>query len=247
MIDTKLLSPTDKARLRQVSCIIIDDEPIARQGMAQLVARMPELRLLASFASAGEAALWLDQNTVDLIFLDIEMPGLSGMDFAALLQGHTKVIFTTAFSEYAVQSYEVGAVDYLLKPITASRFAKAVERALATLPATRPILIRTDRQNIPVNPAEIIYIEGMKDYVEILCIARRLISRVPRRALLASLTATDFVRIHKSYIVNLNQVKAFDFSTVEISVRPIGCTEAARVITLPLGASYRSDFEKRWK
>lgn len=232
---------------RILRCIIIDDEPIARHGMAQLVARTPSLFLQASLASAEEAQQWLAHNSTDLVFLDIEMPGLSGIDFAATLQGHTRVIFTTAYSEYAARSYDVEAIDYLLKPITRRRFAKAVERALAAIPLPEYIMIRADRHNLRLKPSEIIYIEGMKDYIKIHCNDRRIISRITIKNFLDLLPPSDFVRIHKSYIVNLRYVAAFDFSSVEIAAASGSATTDSTIATLPLGASYRGEFEKRWR
>lgn len=214
--------------------------------MTRLISQTPRLSLRASFASAEEAGEWLAGNPVELIFLDIEMPGLSGMNLAAVIPDHTHVIFTTAYSEYAVRAYDVGAIDYLLKPITTARFAKAVSRALAAIPAADPITIRSDRQNIRLSPAEIVYIEGMKDYVRIHCSDRRIVSRLTIKALLDMLPASDFVRIHKSYIVNLKFVGAFDLSAVEMTLPPQLCSESP-TISLPLGASYRSEFEKRWR
>lgn len=213
--------------------------------MAQLVERTPQLRLLATLASAEEAQDWLTQNSADLVFLDIEMPGISGMDLAVLLQGDTRVIFTTAYSEYAVQSYDVEAIDYLLKPITPSRFAKAVERALAAIPQDDTITIRTNRHNLRLHPSEIIYIEGMKDYVKIHCQDRRIISRLTIKAILDMLPAADFVRIHKSYIVNLKFITAFDFSTVEIAIPGTASSVGTPLAILPLGASYRNEFENK--
>ncbi len=226
-------------------CIIVDDEPIARHGMAKLVAHTPSLYLQASLASAEEAKEWLSHNSTDLLFLDIEMPGLSGIDFASSIQGDIGIIFTTAHSEYAARSYDVEAVDYLLKPISPSRFAKAVQRAFSLIHRPQSIIIRADRHNIRINTSSITYIEGMKDYVKIHCLDRRIISRATIKTLLDSLPATDFVRIHKSYIVNIRHVTAYDSSSVEIAHRETAATSSSPAVTLPLGASYRSDFEKK--
>lgn len=231
---------------KTLRCIIVDDEPMARNGMAHLVSLNPSLFLQASLASAEEAKEWLTRNTTDLIFLDIEMPGLSGIDFAATLQGDARVIFITAYSEYAAQSYDVEAIDYLLKPVTARRFAKAVNRAVSAIPLPEYIMIRTDRHNLRLNTSHIIYIEGMKDYVKIHCPDRRIISRITIKAMLDLLPPTDFVRIHKSYVVNLRHVVASDSSTVEVSNQGLGEPAGVPNVALPLGASYRDEFEKRW-
>ncbi len=243
--DVSILAKDDLSR--QLSCIIVDDDPIARLGMVKLVERTSELNLRASLASAEEAQRWLNGNHADLIFLDIEMSGISGMDFARMLPENTRIIFTTAFREYACQSYDVGAIDYLLKPISACRFDKAVERARTALPQTPTILIRTDRRYIRVNPADIIYIEGMKDYVKIYCNDRRYISRTTIKALLNLLPPADFVRIHKSYVINVNRVKAFDFSTVELAAQPTRLSGPCIKTTLPLGAAFRRQFEQRMR
>lgn len=241
-----LSNNTDPSKRKALRCIIVDDEPNARRGMAQLISLTPSLSLQASLASAEEAKEWLTRNSTDLIFLDIEMPGLSGLDFAATLQGQTRVIFTTAYSEYAAQSYDVEAVDYLLKPVTSARFAKAVNRALSVVSPPEYIMVRTDRQNLRLNTSHIIYIEGMKDYVRIHCPDRRIISRITIKTLLDLLPADDFIRIHKSYIVNKRYVTAFDFSSVEVADQGISGINGFPNVTLPLGGSYREEFEKKW-
>ncbi len=247
MIGKILNSKKGTAKRNQLSCIIIDDDAGALLDMAKLVARTPELSLRASFPSVEKAKEWLGHNSIDLIFFNIEMQGLSSIDIAILQQEKTHIIFTSAHSEYAVQSYELGAIDYLLKPISALRFSKAVERALSAIPQAESITVRTDRHNIRLNPSEIVYIEGMKDYVKIHCIDRRIISRVTIKALLDILPEADFIRIHKSYIVNLKHVTTFDNSTVEMAPHCSQLSGPILTAILPLGASYRSEFEKRWR
>ena len=160
-----------------MNCIIVDDEPVARKGMKSLIEQVPQLELAGSFNNAVAASAFMSGHTVDLIFLDIQMPGITGMEFAQSIPENTLVIFTTAYAEYALDSYEVNAVDYLIKPIELSRFLKAVNKAVAyhkLLVSAEPekveniredyLFIKSERRYFKINFSSILFIEGLKDY-----------------------------------------------------------------------------------
>lgn len=160
-----------------MNCIIVDDEPVARKGMKLLVEQIPQLVLTGSFNNAIVASAFMNEHTVDLVFLDIQMPGITGMEFAQSIPRNTLIIFTTAYAEYALDSYEVSAIDYLVKPIEMNRFLKAVNKAVAyhkLLLLETPekveeiqeeyIFIRSERRYFKINFNDILFIEGLKDY-----------------------------------------------------------------------------------
>lgn len=229
-----------------LSCIILDDEPIALRGMALLAARNTSLSLKALFSGPFEALEWLESNSVDLVFLDIEMQGMKGLDLAAHLSSDTLVVFTTAYLEYAAKSYDLDAVDYLLKPIDASRFDRAVQKCMQRTAAQRlqriaetstALTLRADRRFVNIDPDSIIFIEGVKDYVKIHTDSERIISRITIKSLLERLPADRFLRIHKSYVINTMRVKSYDSSNVILSYHSSDSTP----VVLPVGASFRAD------
>ncbi|MDE5634016.1 MAG: LytTR family DNA-binding domain-containing protein [Muribaculaceae bacterium] len=221
----------------------IDDEPIARKGMKRLVDSRNELELLASFGNAETAEEFLEDNDVDLIFLDIEMPEINGIEFAGRIPRECLVIFTTAYSEYALDSYEVEAIDYLVKPIDPARFNRAVDKAIsyhalldsASVSAGEPavgvadhIIVKADRRYVKINLDDIVYIEGLKDYVIIHLPEKRVVTRLTLKGIEEVIPASGFIRVNKSYIVSRNRIDSFDSNDVFI-----GDTE------ISIGASYR--------
>lgn len=198
-------------------CIIIEDEPYAQKLLENYIQRTNFLVLRGIFTNPLEALPFLSENKVDVIFLDIEMPELNGMDFMESLEDEAHVIFTTAFSHYAVESYEKGAVDYLLKPINFNRFLKAVNR-LKTLKTrkTEPeepegsdmIYIKTDRRYINLKYSELYYIEGLKDYVIFRTETNKYVVYNNLKKLEITLPP-QFMRVHYSYIINFEKVKEF--------------------------------------
>ena len=225
-------------------CIIVDDEPIARKGIQKLVARISQLELLDSFNSAEAAAGYMQITNVDLIFLDIQMPGINGIEFARSIPKHTLIIFTTAYSEYALDSYEVDAVDYLVKPIDAAKFRKAVDKAITyhslLLDEDKKsvenvedecIFVKSDRKYFKVNLKDILFIEGLKDYVIIQLDGQRIITRMNVKTIHDLLPKSIFLRINRSYIVNRNHIESFDNNDVFIKQHEIA-----------IGNSYRDAF-----
>lgn len=210
-------------------CIIVDDEPLARNAIQRHIADMPILTLIGQFSNTANAGLFLQENDVNLIFLDIEMHGVNGIDFARTISQNTLVIFTTAYPQYALDSYEVDAVDYLVKPIEAERFRKAVNKAISyhsLLQENREeiienieseyIFVRSDKRFYKVYFREILFIEGLKDYVIIQTANRRIITRMYLKIIQAQLPKY-FFRVNKSYIVNIEQIESFDNNDLYIS------------------------------
>ena len=213
-----------------MNCIIVDDEPLGRKAVQLLVKETPVLKLLGSFGDADSAGAFLLKNPVDLVFLDIRMPGADGIEFAKTIPKKTLVIFTTAYPEYAVDSYELDAIDYLLKPIEPGRFRKAVEKAcdyllllseksqknqLETVNQNH-IFVKSDRRFYRILFEDILFIEGLKDYIIIWTNERKVVTKTTLKAIYEQLPQDIFMRVNKSYIVNLNRINSFDTSDIFI-------------------------------
>lgn len=205
-----------------IKCIAIDDEPLALQQMAGYIQKTPYLELVEQFESALKAISWLEENSVELMFVDINMPDLSGMDFVKSLNNPPKVIFTTAYSEYALEGFRVDAIDYLLKPIGYPDFLKAAEKAKERLGAMDKdtaqiesnenfLFVKSEYKILRINMGDIRYIEGMREYVRI-----HIENQKPVMALMSMkkmesfLPKARFMRVHRSYIVNLEKVNTIE-------------------------------------
>jgi len=213
-----------------MNCIIVDDEPLGRKAIQLLVKETPTLILLGSFGDADTAGQFLLENQVDLVFLDIRMPGVDGIEFAKTIPKETLVIFTTAYPEYAVDSYALDAIDYLLKPIELERFQKSVEKACDYLLLLSEksqkshlenvnrnhIIVKADRRFYRILFENILFIEGLKDYVIIQTNERKIITKTTLKAIYEELPKNIFMRVNKSYIVNLNRIESFDVSDIFI-------------------------------
>lgn len=212
-----------------MKCIIVDDEPIAREGMRLLIEEISQLELLKSFNNAEEASVFINDTDVDLIFLDINMPGINGIEFAYSIPKQTLIIFTTAYSQYALDSYDVDAIDYLVKPIDPVKFRKAVNKAIIyhTLLINEEkktvetiedeyIFVKSDRKYFKINLKDILFIEGLKDYVIVQMEDQRIITRMSMKAIHEILPSHIFFRINKSYIVNKKHINSFDNNDVFI-------------------------------
>jgi len=232
-----------------MNCIIVDDEPLARQGMEMNVANVLSLNLLGSFSNALAAGDFLRKENVDLMFLDINMPELSGLDFLKSLRNAPLVIFTTAYPQYALESYELDAIDYLVKPIRIERFLKAVNKAENHLRLLNQeannnriekigddfIFIKADRRFFKIYFKDILYIEGLKDYVIIYTTDSKIITYMNVKTIAAQLPSNLFARVSKSYIVNVMHISSFDNELVYIQNNEI-----------PLGQSFKEDFLKQY-
>ena len=202
-----------------ITCIIVDDEPLAVKLLESFVAKTPQLQLLASFTDSVEALSFLRDHPVQLAFMDIQMPDMNGMELSHMLPERTKVIFTTAFKEYAFESYEVSAIDFLLKPIRYNKFIAAVEKAeqwfshQKETPSTpKTMFIRVDGELRQINFDNILFVEGMKDYVRFHVEGERLplTTHMTMKAVEDALPAEDFMRINRSYIVRLDKIRTVD-------------------------------------
>ena len=234
--------------MSKLNVIIVDDEPLALDVLETYIEKVPDLVLVKRCNNAFEANEAINNHRIDLIFLDIQMPQLTGIDFLKTLSHPPMVIFTTAYSNYALQSYELDAVDYLLKPISFERFMKAVNRAIEeqklTAQAHQPhtedvdekdyIFIKADKKLVRVRFADIIYIEGLKDYVIIRLDQSRVITLQTMKSLEDKLPTPLFKRIHRSYIVNINKIEAIVGNMVEV-------TEKGQTKHLPIGKNYRDE------
>ncbi|MBC9932092.1 LytR/AlgR family response regulator transcription factor [Chitinophaga qingshengii] len=226
-----------------MNCIVIDDEPLAREKIRLLAAQDVSLQLLGCFSGTDKAADFIDLNPVDLIFLDVEMPGGSGLDFARRLPQDTLVIFTSAYAEYALNSYDVNAIDYLVKPVHPARFAQAVQKAMdyADLKRHRRlqqqqvatgrqdhVFVRADRRLHRVVFSDCRYIEGVKDYCVLHLSDRKLMVGINLKALLEQLPQDIFVRISKSVVVNFRHVTSLNTQEVQIGAEELTIGNAYR-------------------
>ncbi|MFC0776886.1 LytR/AlgR family response regulator transcription factor [Flavobacterium sp. HJSW_4] len=230
-----------------MKCIIVDDEPLAREGLRQLIVKNGSLQLLNSFNSTMAAAAFLAENEVDLIFLDIEMPDDNGLDFAKSLDQKILVIFTTAYPQYAVHSYETEALDYLLKPLSQKRFDRAVQKAAVQQQLLQThknvfesssdtfIIIKAERRYHRVLFEDILYLEGLKDYVVIHTENSKFVTAMNIKSLHGKLPANAFVRVSKSFVVNINVVDSFDRTTIFI-----------KDLEIPIGRTYQIEFHKHF-
>ncbi|RMG74821.1 MAG: DNA-binding response regulator [Bacteroidetes bacterium] len=227
--------------------IAIDDEPLALEVIQRFAGKTPSLELIATFENPIAAAEFLQQEVVDLVFLDIQMPDLSGIQFLQTIAQRPLVIFTTAYSQYAVNSYELDAVDYLLKPILFDRFMKAVNKALRQYAAQQGgagsrseegdesghdyLFIKSDTRYFKVNHADILYIEGMRDYIAVHTPKQKILTLMSMTNMLKRLPDEDFMRVHKSYIIGLNHITLIQHNRVLIGEREI-----------PISNSYKEAF-----
>ncbi|MDO9376679.1 MAG: LytTR family DNA-binding domain-containing protein [Ferruginibacter sp.] len=229
---------------KTIRCVIVDDEPPAREIMRRYVTEMPQLELVGECSNAIQALTLLQQIKIDLLFLDIRMPQLNGNDFLKAIKHPPQVIFTTAYPDYAIESYELDAVDYLLKPVHFDRFVRAVNKTfnLGTLQETQPtspagetrnaapfVYFRADRKMVKVMLQDILYIESMKDYIKVFTVNGTIITKQSISSVEEMLPDQKFIRTHRSYLVSLSKIKAFTNEVVEIEKNEI-----------PIGKLYRN-------
>jgi len=222
---------------KKIRCLVIDDELPAREILRKHIAGVEALELSGVCSNAVDAISFLKDHTVDLLFLDIQMPHLLGTSFLRTLKNAPKVIFTTAYRKYAVEGFELDAVDYLLKPINFERFLKGVNKVLQLnlqnsivssenhADTSPPFLyFRSNRKMVKVLLDDILYIEGLNDYIKIVTSGKTIISKHVLSSLEEMLPANSFVRIHKSFIIAINKIESFNADSVEIGKKeiPIG-------------------------
>lgn len=228
-----------------VKCIIVDDEPLAIEIIESYVTRIEQLELVGTFRNAISAFAFLQQHAVDLIFLDIQMPKLSGIEFLKTLKNPPRVIFTTAFRDYAIEGFELEVVDYLLKPIPFERFLKAVAKFMhqptavaAPAPKTESptddyVYFKVDKKMIKTRMADVLFIESIKDYVKVKTGEREIITQQKISYLEESLPRHQFLRIHRSFIINVDKIDAYSATDIEIGKH-----------TIPIGRNYKNDVMK---
>jgi DNA-binding LytR/AlgR family response regulator len=212
-------------------CLIVDDEAPARALLEEFVSRIPYLTSVGSFKNPLEAVALIQNKEVDILFLDIMMPDIKGTSFVQTLTHQPEVIFTTAYSEYALESYQLNVTDYLLKPFSFERFNQAVNKAIGNLAHQSPVtqnqtlVIHSDHKIFRLNTSDVLYIEGLKEYVSYYTLeGKRIISLQSLKSIEASLGTAGFMRTHRSYIVNLEHVDYMEGSSLLIKEKriPIG-------------------------
>jgi len=233
---------------KKIKCLIVDDEPPAREILKQHIAGVEALELTGSCCNAVEAISFLKDHQVDLIFLDIQMPQLNGTNFIRTLKLPPKVIFTTAFRKYALEGFELNAVDYLLKPISFERFLKAVNKVLQVsssvsaasstrqdkeVPGNHFLYFRADRKMVKVFFHDILFVEALKDYIKIVMVHRTVVTKYVLTTLAELLPPDEFLRIHKSYIIAISKIESFNTDTIQIAGHE-----------LPIGRLYKYDVIK---
>jgi DNA-binding LytR/AlgR family response regulator len=208
--------------MKNITCIIIDDEPLAIKLLENFVERTPVLTFIASYTDSVKALAALKSNPVDLVFLDIQMPDMDGMELSRMVPADTRVIFTTAFKDYAFDSYEVNALDFLLKPIRYNKFVAAVDKAKQwfamaadtnkSVTELNSIFIRVDGELRRVSIDAIEYVSGMSDYVMFYLSGEKkpLITHLTMKSVEDLLPKNDFMRVHRSYIIALNKIRSID-------------------------------------
>lgn len=222
-----------------ISCIIVDDEAIAREVIATHLAKSPNVNIVGSFGSAIEAFNCLLEHKIDLIFLDINMPEISGISFAKSINKDIKVIFTTAYRDYAVEGFELQAVDYLLKPISLERLLKAVNHYVELheqLETSEPpkeaaidfMFVRSERRMVQVGFDTICFVESYSDYIKIHRENDTVVTRQTISAIEAKLPADQFIRIHRSFIVAIKSIKSFTNEEIVVSNQSLSISRSYR-------------------
>ena len=218
----------------KVTCMVVDDEPMAREIICSFVGKIHNLELVATCKNVSEAFSVLQKESIQLIFLDINMPEISGLSLAKSIQHKSQVIFTTAYREYAIEGFDLQAVDYLLKPISFDRFLKAVQKyfdlhisketvkkEVQYLEKETSIFVRSDRKMVKVRFKEINYIESLSDYVKIFTDKETIITRETISNIESKLPSNEFLRTHRSYIVSMPKIDSFTNEFLELDKKAI--------------------------
>ncbi len=235
----------------KVKCLLVDDEPLAIRLIENHISKIDALEVVATCNNALKAFEIINTQQIDLMFLDIKMPNITGIDFLKTLKNPPKTIFTTAYRDYAIESYDLEVVDYLLKPITFERFFKSIDRFLRekkeVIVSHREensledfLLVKSGNKHHKIKIEEIIFIESLKDYIKIHTTNdKRIVAKYKIGEIEAELVDKKFLRIHRSYIINTNKISAFTMSDIEVNS-----------VEIPIGASYKEkvlSFLNKWK
>ncbi len=219
-----------------ISCVIIDDEPLAVQLLADYASRIPELNLRFAGTDALEAIKILDTESIDLVFLDIQMPQLTGIELMELAGKKPNFVITSAYRDYALESYRFHVLDYILKPVTFNRFKQSVEKFLTwtnTFQVKEPnhfLTVKADRKHHRISTASIWYIEGLKDYIRIHTDDEKIIVLENMKDIIEQLPDGDFMRVHRSYIVATDKIKVIEGNRILLHNN----------VYIPIGETYRS-------
>jgi two-component system LytT family response regulator len=236
-----------------IRCLIVDDEPLALHILEDYVSKVPFMELIRSTTNPIEALTLVQEGNIDLVFLDVQMPELTGIQFLKISNGKAKVILTTAYPQYALEGYELDVVDYLLKPIAFDRFFKAAQKAQAIIQPSKQtvtaepaqiqqqqydfmsdfIFVKSEHKIQKVYLHQILFIEGLKDYISIFTPTERVITLQNMKKMEDTLPEKHFIRVHKSYIVALNKIDSIERSRIRIGDKII-----------PIGDTYRDEFFK---
>lgn len=230
-----------------IRCLVVDDEPLALEILTDYIAKIPELSLVKSTVNAIEALAIVQRGDADLVFLDVQMPELTGIQFLKIINGKCDVILTTAYPQYALESYELNVVDYLLKPIAFDRFYKSVQKVLnnrssapvglvsqppaSTSDSVDFIFVKTEHKIQRVDLESILYIEGLKDYISIFTENERIVTLQNMKKMEEILPSNRFVRVHRSYIIALDKIVSIERGRIHIGDNMI-----------PVGDTYRDQF-----
>lgn len=214
-----------------IKCIAIDDEPLALKKLEGFIAKVPDLKLIRTFDNAIEAVGWLNENNPDLIFLDIQMAQLNGIQFIEATKTEARIIITSAYDQYAIKGFELNVTDYLLKPFSFQRFLKAVNKVMekaatrnieeSSSESEKYIFVKTEYRLERVDTDDILYIEGMKDYLRIICRDKKIMTLQSFSKIEESLSEKRFCRVHKSFIVAIDKIESVERSVILISGRSI--------------------------
>ena len=234
----------------KIRTVIVDDEPLAIEVIETYLKNFSDIEIIAKCGDGIQAFNTLQQKKADLMFLDVKMPGLTGTELLKSLKNPPKVIFTTAYHDYAVEGFELNALDYLLKPVSFDRFLKAMEKVYehfgftarqniqtGTMPARNQdifLYLKVDRKMVKVDVKDILWIESQKDYIKVVLSDKELISKQKISILEELLPEDEFLRIHRSFIISMNKIESFNSSKIEIDGKE-----------LPIGRNYKNDCQRR--
>lgn len=227
--------------MQRYTTIIIDDEPLAIDVLVHYLKRFPEFEIVKTFTNPVEAFKFLNDTTIDLVFTDIAMPQISGTELVKLTQNKTQFVMVTSFSEYAIESFELNVVDYLLKPVSFERFSKTIERFkeskqmhnFSTTDSIASFYIKEGDEFVKVLVEDIDYIEGMKDYAKIVCGKNYYLALKTLKSIEEKLQPFNFIRVHKSFIVPLKKISQYNSKSILINTHEV-----------PVGSSYRHKLKK---
>ncbi len=223
--------------MRKLRCIIADDEPVARKILREFIEQLPSLELTAEFKNAMRTEVFLQDNSADIIFLDINMPRISGLQFLKRCPVRPLVILTTAYPEYALEGYELDVIDYLLKPISFDRFAKAVKKASdyivlkekkeAETPATY-LFVKSEKRIEKIELADILYIESMGNYINIITANKKIVAYLTLKGIESKLPSDQFIKVHQSFLIPLARIEFIEGNRIKL-----------KDASIPIGRNYR--------